>query len=86
MDINVEQLQPGIVVEYRLRPDQQPTNPDKIWHGRVLHLFVNHSLLYDGVMVEITNPGFEGGTEFVHLSQLTNIIRAYSDVQKPCFP
>ena len=60
-------LQVGVLVGYRLRSSQYPTNPQKIWRGKVLSITVNTTKTFGLVGVESVESGYEGYTEDVFL-------------------
>src|SRR5260370_37635256 len=66
-------LQIGSIISYRLLPHQHPNNPDKEWHGKILHLCINQPCLFDNAIVESIEPGYESLVEFVLISQIVSI-------------
>jgi hypothetical protein len=58
-------LQVGGIVGYRLRSSQYPTNPQKIWRGKVFSITLNTTKTFGIVGVESVESGYEGCTEDV---------------------
>jgi hypothetical protein len=71
--IRQEQLIAGNVIVYRLRPEQQPTHPERPWRGRIIKTFLGKAFSLDVVWVESLEQGYEGETEYVQLTQLIDI-------------
>ncbi len=67
-------LQVGGIVGYRLRSSQYPTNPQKIWRGKVLSITLNTTKTFGLVGVESVEAGYEGCTEDVFLSQIVTVM------------
>ena len=57
----------GDIVTYTLLPAHRPTNPKRVWQGKVL------SLASGGVMVELLDEGYEGLREFVKTIQFVTV-------------
>lgn len=66
--IQDEQITPGVIVVYTLRPDQQPRQPDKQWHGKVLYVYPARR-----ICVASLEEGYEGCEEDVWLEQVVRI-------------
>jgi hypothetical protein len=66
--IKSNQLTPGTVIVYLLRPSQLPTDPTKEWRGRVLGPYGA-----EAVMVEVLNEGFEGEQEPAFIDQIIRV-------------
>ncbi len=64
----IHTIQVGDIVVYLARPEDGPTDPDKEWRGKVLHVCVD--CLLDHVTVESLEPGEEGLTDFVYPQQM----------------
>lgn len=67
--VNTEQLKPGVVIVYRLLPNQLPTHPKMEWRGRVKKI----DLLCKRIIVDILNAGYEGDEEPVFFEQITRV-------------
>ena len=63
--INYSLLHPGATIGNRLLPSEHPTNPHKIWYGRVIRWHNGAFLL-----VEVLEPGYRGLSEFVRVDQI----------------
>ncbi len=68
-------LQSGSVIWYRLLPYQLPTNPDRLWRGKILS--IGSSI----VLVESLEAGYEGLKEFVRFEQIVEIASSSWDGQ-----
>jgi len=55
---------------YKLLPAQNPTNPNRLWRGKVLSLHVGMPNSLDCCLVENLDIGYCVGAEFVLLSQI----------------
>jgi hypothetical protein len=64
--VNIQLLQPGMIICYKLAPSQQPSDPDKLWKGRIMHRFDG------GYYVECLESGYEG-RENVFYSQVVGV-------------
>lgn len=67
--IHAEQLTIGTVIVYHLLPEDNPTDPDQTWRGRIIKTIP----CLDMVWVESLEEGFEGDREFVLLTQIIDI-------------
>ena len=65
--LNMCNLQVGSIVAYRLLPSHLPRNPLKVWRGKVVKRYDTH------IQVEMVEPGYEGLTESVLISQVVGI-------------
>lgn len=65
----------GTIIIYRLRPDQLPTNPDRLWTGRVIQVYKDRENIESGVRVQVMNSGYEGETEVVISTQIVRVIQ-----------
>ena len=63
-------LRVGDILIYLARPEDRPTDPNKEWRGKVLHVCIDDVCMLDHVTVESLEPGEEGLTEFVHPQQM----------------
>ncbi len=59
----------GDVIFYKLLPKDSPTNPERLWRGRVAKVFS----VTDCVEVAVLEQGYEGLTEIVMLSQIVTM-------------
>jgi hypothetical protein len=59
----------GNVVVYKLLPKDFPTDPDRLWRGRVAKAFSGT----DCIEVTVLEQGYEGLTEIIQLSQIVMI-------------
>jgi hypothetical protein len=58
-----------VVISYRLHPKDLPTNPQKIWRGKVIYQDKEGGVL----MVESLEPGYIGMKELVKRAQVIDI-------------
>ena len=66
----------GATVAYRLRFSQLPTNPARLWYGRVED--VHKSSSNEGVgmcWVRSIEPGYEGTEECILFDQIVEVIK-----------
>ncbi len=61
------QIKPGMIVAYRLLPKDIPLHPNKVWRGKVVKRYDTH------ILVEMVEPGYEGLTESVLISQVVGL-------------
>ncbi|HEX6551284.1 MAG TPA: hypothetical protein VF026_00865, partial [Ktedonobacteraceae bacterium] len=54
-------------ISYRLRLSERPTNPGRLWHGRVEKLYT------EACLVRLTEPGYDGEHDMVFFSQIVSI-------------
>jgi hypothetical protein len=73
MSINANKLYVGCIVLYKLLPAENPTNPDRLWRGKVLLLHIGMPNSLDCCLVENLDIGYAAGTEFVLLTQIQSI-------------
>jgi len=64
-----EQITPGVIFVYKLRPHQRPRHPEKEWCGKVL----SYDKVYRRAMVVSLEEGYEGYEEDVWLEQIVRI-------------
>jgi hypothetical protein len=57
-------VQAGVVIAYRLRPSDRPTNPERLWHGIVTEVYAKACL------VRLTEPDYEGLDEMIFFEQI----------------
>ncbi|HYT36935.1 MAG TPA: hypothetical protein VEP90_08500 [Methylomirabilota bacterium] len=69
MQITQEATMPGVIITYRLRPDQRPRHPEKVWRGKVL----SYNRDFRRAMVVSLEEGYEGYEEDVCLEQIIGI-------------
>jgi hypothetical protein len=60
-------IRPGMIIAYLLLPKDMPTNPDKIWLGKVLYC------KGDIVLVELLEPGFQNLREHITYQQIVGV-------------
>lgn len=67
-NINYSLVHTGSIIGYRLPPSQLPSNPNKIWNGRVIKM-------YDGslLLVELLEIGYYGLQEYVRVDQIVAV-------------
>ena len=68
--IDMHSVQVGDILFYTLRSIDQPTEPDKLWHGRVKSVTVDSPVYVDCVIVDILEDRYIGETEIVYPSQI----------------
>jgi hypothetical protein len=66
-------LKEGSIISYRLLPAERPTNPRRIWRGRVLACYLGLRYFLDCVRVVSLEAGYEELTELVLISQIVEI-------------
>jgi len=66
-------LKEGAIIHYRLLPAERPTNPLRIWRGKVLACYLGMKYFLDCCRVESLESGYEELTELVLLSQIVSI-------------
>ncbi|MFL5704740.1 MAG: hypothetical protein ACJ8AG_18160 [Ktedonobacteraceae bacterium] len=65
--MDTARVQIGVVIVYRLRPSDRPTNPQRLWHGRVKDV-------YNGACwVCSIEPEYENLEEIVFFHQIVGI-------------
>lgn len=64
-----EKIEPGAIITYRLRTDQLPVHPEKVWRGNVLL----YNKLSHRAVVESLEEGYEGCEDDVWLEQIIQI-------------
>ncbi len=58
----------GATVSYRLREDQRPINPRRVWSGEIV--YVSKGTEPPFIIVKILDDGYEGLTEEVYYNQI----------------
>lgn len=66
-------LKEGAIIHYRLLPAERPTNPRRIWRGRIIACYLWNHFLLDMVRVESLESGYESLTELVLISQIVSV-------------
>lgn len=66
--INYSLIRTGSIIGYRLPLSERPTNPNRIWKGRVIH-WDGSSLL----QVELLENGYHGLREYVNVDQVVAV-------------
>lgn len=64
----------GTIIQYVLLPSSQPTNPNKLWRGKVER--VTRSKFDRGIVtcrIQSIEPGYEGIEEYVYPEQIVNV-------------
>jgi hypothetical protein len=74
-DIRCDTISIGSVIQYVLRPSQQPTDPNKRWRGRVETVIRNANL--GMCYVRSIEPVYEGYGEYVFFGQIVSIESAH---------
>jgi hypothetical protein len=67
--IRSEEIEPGVIITYKLRHDQRPVHPEKEWHGKVI-LYNSH---FHRAVVESLDEGYEDCEDVVWLEQIMRI-------------
>jgi hypothetical protein len=63
----IRDIKPGIIIAYRLKPSDRPTNPNKLWRGKVK--WCNSY----GILVEILEEDYTGLAETISYEQVLSI-------------
>lgn len=71
MIVGLESIVEGSIIQYVLRPSQQPTDPNRRWRGRVETVTRNRNL--GMCYVRSLEPGYEGFGECVFFRQIVSI-------------
>ncbi len=66
-------LKEGTIIHYRLLPAERPSNPHRIWRGRVLACYLGMHFLLDCCRVVSLETGYEELTELVLISQIVSV-------------
>ena len=66
-------LEQGAIIQYRLLPAERPTNPNRIWRGKVLQAYLGMHFMLDCCRVESLEQGYEGFTELVLITQIIEV-------------
>jgi hypothetical protein len=77
--IRDEQLIPGAIVVYTLRPDQRPRHPEKEWRGKVLCVYPAIQRIH----VASLGEGYEDCDEDVWFEQVVRIETPNDTVSHP---
>jgi len=57
----------GSIITYRLPPSARPTDPNRIWRGKVLACYTG------GVLVELSEVGYEKMCEYVLATNIVGV-------------
>ena len=60
-------IRPGMIIAYRLLPKDMPTNPNKVWLGKVVRCEG------DILLVELLEPGFQNLQEHITYQQIVGV-------------
>lgn len=60
-------IRPGMIIAYRLLPKDMPTNPNKVWLGKVVRCDT------DMLLIEMLEPGYRDLREHVYNEQIIAI-------------
>jgi hypothetical protein len=63
-EVMLAEVQAGVVITYRMRLSDRPTNPQRLWHGVVEDVYTG------AYMVRLIEPGYEGLKEIVFFHQI----------------
>ena len=66
-------LKEGAIIHYRLLPAERPSNPHRIWRGKVIKCYLGMRYFLDCCRVESLEPGYEELTELVLVSQIVKL-------------
>jgi len=66
-------LQEGAIIHYRLLPAERPSNPNRVWKGRVLKAWMGMHFILDCCRVVSLEEGYEEFTELVLISQIVKV-------------
>jgi hypothetical protein len=64
-----DKIEPGVIITYKLRSDQLPVHPEKVWRGKVLL----YNKLFHRAVVESLEEGYEECEDDVWLEQIVQI-------------
>jgi hypothetical protein len=68
--IEYSQIRAGSLISYRLFPYQLPTNPHKLWQGKIISVIPERRVCW----VISTEPGYEGLEECILLDQIVEVV------------
>jgi hypothetical protein len=71
--MNNTPLHIGSIIKYKLLPCQCPTNPDRLWRGKILSLHLGMPGSLDAALVESLELGYAPDTEFILMKQIEAI-------------
>ncbi len=60
-------IKPGVTVAYRLLPKDIPSDPNKVWRGKVTWCD------RDTILVELLEPGFQNLREYITYQQIVGV-------------
>lgn len=69
--VNLDNIVEDTINQYVLRPSQQPTDPNRLWRGRVEMVTRNENL--GMCYVTSLEPGYEGFGECVFFGQIVGV-------------
>jgi hypothetical protein len=67
--VRSDKIEPGVIITYKLRTNQLPVHPEKIWRGKVLF----YNKLFHRAVVESLEEGYEECEDDVRLEQIVQI-------------
>ncbi len=65
--MDTARVQPGVAIAYRLRPADRPTNPQRLWHGRVKDVY------NEACWIRSIEPEYENLEEIIFFHQIVGI-------------
>lgn len=72
--VSLDNIVEGSIIQYVLRPSQQPTDPHRLWRGRVEMVTRNAYNDRQGMCyVRSIEPGYEGLGECVFFGQIMGV-------------
>lgn len=66
---NLTHLEVDSFIAYRLKPQDLPANPHKLWRAKVISFDTRVGLCW----VELLEDGYTGLKEFVYISQIVGV-------------
>ncbi len=66
-DRGLYEIKPEMIIAYRLLPKDMPTNPLKVWHGKV------KVIGQEALVVEILEVGYSNLTEVIRYEQIVGV-------------
>jgi hypothetical protein len=76
--VNTDTLEPGMVISYKLLPKDRPTDPDRLWRGKIQRVNISsvHRNLGHCWVESLEGEPYTGLTEVVTFAQIVGA--AYS--------
>ena len=72
--VNTDTLAPGMIITYKLLPEERPTRPGRLWRGRVRKVQKSPTYPHPGLCwVTSMEEGYEGLVEVVAFRQIVKI-------------